>query len=188
MDVKFPLDNYLRFLEAESELDRRRCRDAFLRDVRTKVKELAGRGYTGSDADSVDCVLLFIPNEQLYGFIQEQDAALLEHALGHKIVMCSPLTLFAVLAVVRQAVDSFRLERTTSEILDVLGSFSKQWDAFATQMDTLGKRLESTASAYDQLSGARRRQLERQLDRIEDLRTDQALSLNDPERRLVLEA
>jgi hypothetical protein len=42
--------------------------------------------------------------------------------------------------------------------------------------------------AYDQLSGARRHQLERQLDRIEDLRTDQALSLNDPERRLVLEA
>jgi DNA recombination protein RmuC len=188
MDVKFPLDNYLRYLEAASELDQRRCRDAFLRDVRTKVKELAARGYSGSDAESVDCVLLFIPNEQLYAFIQEQDAALLEQALGHRIVMCSPLTLFAVLAVVRQAVDSFRLERTTSEILDVLGSFSKQWDAFATQMDLLGKRLESTASAYDQLSGARRRQLERQLDRIEDLRADQARSLDDPERRLVLEA
>ena len=94
-----------------------------------------------------------------------------------KIVMCSPLTLFAVLAVVRQAVDSFRLERTTSEILDVLGSFSKQWDGFVAQMDTLGKRLESTASAFDQLVGTRRRQLERQLDRIEDLRTDQALAL-----------
>jgi DNA recombination protein RmuC len=101
----------------------------------------------------------------------------LDQALERKIVMCSPLTLFAVLAVVRQAVDSFRLERTTSEILDVLGTFSKQWDGFVTQMDTLGKRLESTASAYDQLVGARRRQLERQLDRIEDLLTDQALAL-----------
>jgi DNA recombination protein RmuC len=188
MDVKFPLDNYLRYLDAESELDQRRHRDAFLKDVRSKVKELAGRAYQSSDADTVDCVLLFIPNEQLYGFIQEQDGAVLEHALGHKIVMCSPLTLFAVLAVVRQAVDSFRLERTTSEILDVLGSFSKQWESFVVQMDTLGKRLESTTSAFDQLSGPRRRQLERQLDRIEDLRTDQAIALNDPERRLVLEA
>jgi DNA recombination protein RmuC len=188
MDVKFPLDNYLRYLDAESELEQRRHRDGFLKDVRSKVKELAGRAYQSSDADTVDCVLLFIPNEQLYGFIQEHDGAVLEHALGHKIVMCSPLTLFAVLAVVRQAVDSFRLERTTSEILDVLGSFSKQWESFVSQMDTLGKRLESTTSAYDQLSGPRRRQLERQLDRIEDLRTDQAIAINDPERRLILEA
>jgi DNA recombination protein RmuC len=159
-----------------------------LKDVRSKVKELASRAYTSSDAESVDCVLLFIPNEQLYGFIQEQDAALLEHALGHRIVMCSPLTLFAVLAVVRQAVDSFSLERTTSEILDVLGSFSKQWDLFVTQMDKVGKRLESATKAYDELDGTRRRQLERQLDRIEDLRTDEALAIHDPERRLVLEA
>src|SRR6478672_7840897 len=157
MDVKFPLDNYLRYLDAESELDQRRHRDAFLKDVRSKVKELAGRAYQSSDADTVDCVLLFIPNEQLYGFIQEQDGGVLEHALGHKIVMCSPLTLFAVLAVVRQAVDSFRLERTTNEILDVLGSFSKQWESFVGQMDTLGKRLETTTSAFDQLSGTRRR-------------------------------
>jgi DNA recombination protein RmuC len=186
MDVKFPLDNYLRYLDAESELDQHRHRDSFLKDVRAKVKELAARSYTSSDADTVDCVLLFIPNEALYGFIQENDGAVLEHALGHKIVMCSPMTLFAVLAVVRQAVDSFRLERTTSEILDVLGSFSKQWDAFGAQMDTLGKRLESTATAFDDLTGTRRRQLERQLDRIEDLRTDQAIAVTNP--RLILEA
>ncbi len=188
MDVKFPLDAYMRYLDAESELDQRRHRDDFLRAVRAKVKELAARTYNQSEAETVDCVLLFIPNEQLYGFIQEHDASLLEDALGHKIVMCSPLTLFAVLAVVRQAVDSFRLERTTSEILDVLGSFSKQWEAFGASMDTLGKRLESTSSAFDQLTGPRRRQLERQLDRIEDLRTDQALAINDPQRHLILEA
>jgi DNA recombination protein RmuC len=189
MDVKFPLDNYMRFLDAESDLDERRFRDDFLRDVRAKVKELAARAYSDSNAETVDCVLLFIPNEQLYGFIQEHDSAVLDQALERKIVMCSPLTLFAVLAVVRQAVDSFRLERTTSEILDVLGTFSKQWDGFVVQMDTLGKRLESTASAYDQLVGARRRQLERQLDRIEDLRTDQALALTGGgEARLLREA
>jgi DNA recombination protein RmuC len=189
MDVKFPLDNYLRHLDAVSDLEQRRFRDDFLRDVRAKVKELAGRAYCDATADAVDCVLLFIPNEQLYAFIQEHDGAVLDQALEHRIVMCSPLTLFAVLAVVRQAVDSFRLERTTSEILDVLGTFSKQWDGFVAQMDTLGKRLESTASAYDQLVGARRRQLERQLDRIEDLRTDQALALTDgAEPRLVREA
>src|SRR5690242_4124468 len=37
MDVKFPLDNYLRYLEAESDLEQRRARDEFLRDVRNHV-------------------------------------------------------------------------------------------------------------------------------------------------------
>ena len=118
MDVKFPLDNYLRYLDAESDLDRRRARDDFLRDVRNHVKSLAARGYIDGSGATVDCVLLFIPNEQLYAFIQEQDRAILDDALRRKLVFCSPLTLYAVLAVVRQAVDNFRVERTSSEILD----------------------------------------------------------------------
>ena len=121
MDVKFPLDNYLRYLDAESDLEQRRARDDFLRDVRGHVKSLAARGYIESSGASVDCVLLFIPNEQLYAFIQEQDRSILDDALRRKLVFCSPLTLFAVLAVVRQAVDNFRVERTSSEILGRLG-------------------------------------------------------------------
>ncbi|HUV11003.1 MAG TPA: DNA recombination protein RmuC, partial [Acidimicrobiia bacterium] len=42
MDVKFPLDNYLRYCDADSDLDRKRHKDSFLRDVRNRVKELSG--------------------------------------------------------------------------------------------------------------------------------------------------
>ena len=177
MDVKFPLDNYMRYLESDSELEQQRFRTDFLKDVRAKIKELAAREYAKSDADTIDCVLLFIPNEQLYGFVQEHDAGILDDALRHQIVMCSPLTLFAVLAVVRQAVDSFRLERKAGEILEALGGFDKQWLHFVKKMDTLGTRLESASKAYEELSGVRRRGLERQLDRIAALRDEQTLAL-----------
>ncbi len=182
MDVKFPLDNYVRFVNAESELERARHRDDFLKDVRTKVKELAGRRYPDGAAGSLDCVLLFIPNEQLYAFVQEHAGSLLDDALRERVVMCSPLTLFAVLAVVRQAVESFRMERTASEILDVLGTFSKEWDAFSAKMDSLGRGIATMNKAYDELSGVRTRRLERQLDRIEDLRTHHAVDVTDAER------
>jgi DNA recombination protein RmuC len=173
MDVKFPLDNYLRYLDAEADLDQVRFRDAFVKDVRAKVRELAARGYAQGSVDSLDCVLLFIPNEQLYAFVQEHAGALFDEALQQRIVMCSPLTLFAVLAVVRQAVESFRMERTASEILEVLGGFTKQWDAFSEKMDTLGRSLGSASRAFDDLAGVRTRQLQRQLDRIDDLRRNQ---------------
>ena len=58
------------------------------------------------------------------------------------MIFCSPLTLFAVLAVIRQAVDNFALEKTSNEILSVLGLFKKQWDEFLKKLELLGKRIE----------------------------------------------
>lgn len=179
MDVKFPLDNYLRFLDSESDLDRRRFRDDFLRDVRGRVRELATRDYAGGRSDALDCVLLFIPNEALYGFIQEHDSSILEEALRHKVVCCSPLTLFAVLAVIRQAADNFRLERTSNEILELLATFDKQWKEFVAKMDKLDRSLATARKDFDELAGTRRRQLERPLEKIASLRRERPLSLAD---------
>ena len=180
MDVKFPLDNYLRHVNAESELEQVRYREDFLKDVRAKVKELAVRDYTAGSTSSVDCVLLFIPNEALFAFVQEHAATLLDDAMRQRIVMCSPMTLFAVLAVVRQSVENFQMERTASEILDVLGDFTKQWSAFTDKMDALGRGLNTVTKAFDDLSGTRNRALTRQMDRIDDLRrTHTIVELDD---------
>ena len=102
-------------------------------------------------------MLLFIPNEQVYAFIQEQDRTILDDALRNKVVFCSPLTLFAVLAVIRQAVDNFRLSQTTHEILELLQGFEKQWSKFVEQMDKVGRSLKTAANAFDELEGTRRR-------------------------------
>ena len=171
MDVKFPLDNYLRYLDAGCDTDRERYRKGFLRDARDRVRELAARGYDETDA-AVDCVLLFIPNEALFGFIQEHDRALTDEALQRRIVLCSPLTLFAVLAVVRQSVDNFQLERTSDEILSLLADFRLQWDKYVEEFDKLGTHLSRCQKTYDGLSTTRRRQLERPLDKLEDIRTN----------------
>ncbi|MEX0664881.1 MAG: DNA recombination protein RmuC [Acidimicrobiia bacterium] len=188
MDVKFPLDNYLRYLEADSEIEQRRTRDDFLRDVRTHVKTLASRGYSDGVEDTVDCVLLFIPNEALYSFIHEQDRTILDDALGQKLVFCSPLTLYAVLAVVRQAVDNFRVERTSNEILTRLTAFGKQWELFVEKMEKLDRSLGTARRDFDELTGTRRRTLERELDKISDLREARELDAGESDPPLALEA
>jgi DNA recombination protein RmuC len=182
MDVKFPLDNYLRYLNAINDTDGERHRKGFLRDARNRVRELADRGYREPDT-AVDCVLLFIPNEALFGFIQEHDAELVDEALRRRIVLCSPLTLFAVLAVVRQSVDNFQLERTSDQILSLLSDFRGQWDKFCDEFDKLGTHLARSQKTYDALCTTRRRQLERPLDKIDDLRAerDDAAPLAPPQ-------
>jgi len=175
MDVKFPLDNYIRFLEAQSEADKTKFRNDFLRDVKSKIKEVTTRDYINPAQNTVDYVLLFIPNEQVYAFIHEQDHSIFDDGIKNHVIFCSPITLFAVLAVIRQAVENFALEKTSNEILSLFGSFKKRWDEFINKLELLGKRIEDVQKEYDSLRSTRRRQLEKPLHKIESLRTQREL-------------
>ena len=170
MDVKFPLDNYIKYLDATSEPERERHKADFLKDVKLRIKEITTRDYINSDDSTVDYVLLFIPNEQIYGFVQEHDHTIFDDGLKQHVIVCSPMTLFAVLAVVRQSIDNFALERTSLEILRLLGAFRKQWDEFVKRMESLGKSLNAAQSDYEALVSTRRRMLEAPLQKIELLR------------------
>lgn len=176
MDVKFPMAAYLRYLEVGNDAERQAHLKAFLRDVRARVRELARREYAQeSDRPCVDYVLLFLPNEQLAGFIHEHDPALLDEAMIQRVVMCSPLTLFAFLGVIRQAFDNFVIEQTSDEILQLIGRFGQQWQKYTDSAEKVKKRLDSVQNEFDQLVGARRRALERPLAQLEELRVRRGL-------------
>ncbi|MEZ5179263.1 MAG: DNA recombination protein RmuC [Acidimicrobiales bacterium] len=125
MDVKFPLDNYVRLTAAASPAEQRAAEAAFVRDVRNRVRELATRGYVQPGA-TVDHVLLFVPNEAVYGAAHQLDPTLADVALRHKVVLCSPFTLFAVLGVIRQSVEAHEVTRASDEILERLAGFGQQ--------------------------------------------------------------
>jgi DNA recombination protein RmuC len=173
MDVKFPADNYLRYLEADDDVTRERHRKLFLADVRDRVKELTDRSYIDPEC-TLDQLLLFIPNESIYSFIHENDPALAEEALARKVVLCSPFTLFGVLSVIRQATELFKLERQGDEIHRCLIDFSKQWESFCRSIDDVDKRLESLNKSFGALNSTRRNQLQKQIDRIGELEPPQA--------------
>jgi len=164
MDVKFPVDNYLRTLEAPSEAERARCTKAFVADVRTHVRGLAGRGYV-DPCDTVDCLLLFIPNEAVYAFLHEADPDIVDVALRHGVVLCSPGTLFAVLAVVRRSVEQFQLAKRSDEILRCLAGLSAEWQKVTETLDKVGRQLDTVHRTFhDDLNGTRRRVFQRRLE------------------------
>lgn len=176
MDVKFPLDNYVRFLETHSEQEKTKYRNDFLKDVKARIKEITNREYINPEQNTVDYVILFIPNDQIYSFIHEQDGSILDFSLNNRVIICSPVTLFAVLAVIRQAVDNFALEETSNEILSLFGTFKKQWVEFHKKMESLGRKISDLQRDYENLATTRRRQLERPLEKIEQLRKQKGLS------------
>lgn len=175
MDVKFPLTNYMNYMNEESESDKQNYKQQFLRDVRQRVKEVTTRDYINPEENTVDYVLVFIPNEQVYYFIHENDSTFIDDALKNKVIVCSPLSLYAILAVIHQAVESFNMEKTASEMLALFGSFNKQWEAFKSSMSKMGKRIDEAKKEYDSLVSTRSNQLERPLRKINDLRQQKGI-------------
>ena len=177
MDVKFPLEHYLNMLQAEDATSRETAKKHFLKDARARVNEAAKRNYSGASAgktaaqsgDTLDYVLVFSPNDQVYGFVNEHDPALMDDALKQKVILCGPMTLYAILSVIHQAVENFEMERKAGEIMSVLSAFKVQWEKFTEAIDIVGKRLESTQKAYEDMAGPRLRQLEKPLSKLENL-------------------
>jgi DNA recombination protein RmuC len=179
MDVKFPLNNYMAFLQAESESDKIGYKNQFLKDVRTRVKEVTTRDYINPTDNTVDYVIVFIPNEQVYSFINENDSSIMDDALKNKVILCSPVTLYAILAIIRQAIDNFNIEKTAAEILSLLGEFNKQWNNFKDGMDKMGNRLDDAQKEFHKLVTTRTNQLERPLLKIDSIRSDNRLQSPD---------
>ncbi|MCB0282795.1 MAG: DNA recombination protein RmuC [Calditrichae bacterium] len=179
MDVKFPLNNYLSFLNSENDYEKAQFKNQFLKDVRQRIKEVATREYINPKENTVDYMIVFIPNEQVYAFINEHDQAILDDALRNKVILSSPVTLYGILAVIRQAVENFNLEKTAAEILNLLAEFNKQWDKFKDRMDSMGKKIEAAQRDFYELLTVRSSQLEKPLQKIDLIRSETKSLLPD---------
>jgi DNA recombination protein RmuC len=173
MDVKFPWNSYQLYAAEESEDKREAYKAQFLRDVRQRIKEVTTRDYINPQEKTLDYVLVFVPNEQVYGFIMEHDRDIVDDSLKSRVVLCSPFTLYANLCVIRQALDNFSLNKATSQMQAHFGEFEKQWHSFKESMDKVGKRLDDATREFQSLVSTRVNQLERPLSHIRELRTQQ---------------
>jgi DNA recombination protein RmuC len=178
MDVKFPFDNFLAFLDANTDEERESYKDRFLQDVRTKVKQISSREYINPEQQTLDFAIMFVPNQHVYEFINESDTKMFEYALKEKVILTSPMTLYSMLVIVRQSTDIFNLQNNINEILKVFGSFNKQWNNFTKSFDAMGKKIEDAHAEFEKLTTTRKRMLESPLKKIEDLRKEKGLPIN----------
>ena len=175
MDVKFPMDSYTKFVSATDTGVMASLKADFMKAVRDRVKELERRDYVVSTTQqSLDYVLLFVPNESITGFIHEADPSLIDWALERKVVLCSPLTLYAFLVVVRQATESFHTEETAAQIMQMMGKFRKQWESYVKSLDKVKRNFDNMQEELDDLTvGKRFKGLNRETKKMEELRKRQ---------------
>jgi len=175
MDVKFPLERYKAYLDADSDQVRADELKHLTAAVRSHIKDVSKRGYIDPKVPTVPYVIVFIPSEQIYSLVLEAQVDLMDEALAGKVVLAGPLTLYAMLAVIRQAAESANVMKAADEVMTLLSQFYKQWQKYNDAVDNLGQRIESVSSQYKVVSTTRSNQLQRPLDSIEEIRNSRSL-------------
>lgn len=179
MDVKFPLDNYLNMVNIDDSLHKEQYKKEFIRNVNMRIKEIQNRSYINPEENTLDFVLLFIPNEQVFGFIQENVSGLMDAALKQKVVLCSPFTLYAMLSIVRQAFENFRYERATKDIIHLIEQFAKIYDVFKRRFDDIGKSIERLEKQYEEINDKSFKNLNNKIERINAYKKGHISSLEE---------
>ena len=175
MDVKFPLERYKTYLDAETDEGRATELRELVKAVRGHVEAVSKRAYIDPTVPTVPYVIVFIPSEQIYGLVLEAQCDLIDEAMQRRIVLASPLTLYAMLAVMRQAAENANVMKAADEVTALLNQFYKQWQKYNEEVDRLGQRIQSVVGQYEVVRQRRSNQLQRPLDKIEEIRNSRAL-------------
>lgn len=146
MDCKLQLTKYQRIQECEGKVEKEACRKDFLSDIKRSITSISK--YIDVAGGTLDFALMFVANDQVFNFINMSDPAIYDFALERKVVLCSPWSLYAILRVVRIAVENFHLEKGAQELLGLFNEFEKKWDAFDGQIGKMAAELKQFQSAF----------------------------------------
>lgn len=166
IDSKFPYTHLVEMSSTGDSQEKKRFLKLFEQDIKTKINEVTTRNYISPEDNTVDFVILFIPNEMIFSFIYETYPELWQEALAKKIIFAGPFSFTAILRMVRQAYDNFRYQKNTQSIISHIKLFEKEFIKYNEEFEKIGGKIESLSKQYNEVNNTRSTKLLRVIDKI----------------------
>lgn len=166
VDAKFPFDDLMAYQEATTETARKQVLAKFSATIKNKVKGITSKDYIDPENQTLDFVVMFIPNEMIFSFIYEKLPEINEYCNQRKVVLAGPFGFTAVLRLVLQAYKNFGYEKNLQEIFGLVSKFQEEYGKFGDSMERLGAQLSTTQKTFHEVEGTRSRQLTKVVDQI----------------------
>jgi DNA recombination protein RmuC len=168
IDVKFPYAQVQLMVNAPDAATKRNYLKLFEKDVKEKILQLDKRGYINLEAGTLDYAILFVPNEQLFSYINQQFPHLIDEAMNKKIMIVSPFTFLIVARTVMEAYRNFMIENNLRTIIDHINHFVTEWDRFKLDFDKFDVSLAKLRDHFDQIHTTRYKQMDLRLRRVRE--------------------
>lgn len=166
VDSKFPYNNLQKLTEVDDRESKDKYLKAFERDVKEKIKQVTTRDYINPEDKTVDFVILFIPNEMIFSFIYDKMSDLWKDAMEKKVILAGPFSFTAMLRLVKQSYENFRVQENVHKIIQHVKSFEKEFDKFYTEYKKIGDRIQSLEKQYNLVGSTRTNQLLKTVEKV----------------------
>ena len=166
VDAKFPYANLQKAVETEDKGSKEQHIKAFERDIKEKIKQVTTRDYINPESNTVDFVIMFIPNEMIFSFIYDKMNEIWTEAMQQKVVMAGPFSFTAILRLVRQAYDNFKYQKNVHQIIQQIKTFEREFAKYNEEFKKIGTRIESLSKQYQTVDTTRTHQLNRVIEKI----------------------
>ncbi len=154
VDAKAVLDAYLDAVNATDEPARQRHLAQHASQVRSRVNELAGKAYWKSFETAPEFVVLFLPGESFFSAAVEADSALIEDAIGKRVILASPTTLIALLRAVAFGWQQELLTANAEKVRDLGRDLYDRIRILIDHLGKVGKNIGQTVDAYNATVGS----------------------------------
>jgi DNA recombination protein RmuC len=168
VDAKFPFDDLIKYQEAKEPAEKSRALRAFNASVKQKIKDITSKDYIDPENQTLDFVIMFIPNEMIFSFVYEKLPEIQNYSSQRKVVLTGPFGFTAVLRMILQAHKNFHHEKGLMEILGLISKFQDEYEKFGDSVEKLGRQIDMVKNTYVEVEGTRNRQLTRVVRQISE--------------------
>jgi DNA recombination protein RmuC len=154
IDSKFPLESFQRLLAVEGEAARREEKREFVRAVKKKIDEIAGK-YIKESEGTYNFALMYIPAENVFyelivtDNLKDRRYEIAQYAMDKKVVPVSPNSLYAYLMAIALGLKGFKIEQQAQVIMGELARVQGAFGEFYGDFLLVGKHLKNAAGKYD---------------------------------------
>jgi len=154
VDSKVPLDAYLRAMDAGDEESRRQLLAEHAKAFRGRIRELAQRAYWEQFERIPEVVVMFVPVEASLSAAFQADRELFEYAFQNKVLVTSPIALFALLRAVAFGWQQQQVAENAEHIAAQGRTLYDRVATFVGHVAGVGRSLEASVKKYNEAVGS----------------------------------
>ncbi len=148
IDAKFPLDNFERMVDAQTDGERELFEKAFTRDIRGHIDAISAK-YVKPAEGTYDFAFMYLPVEGIYyELVCGKTGALLKYAHDRRVFPVSPTTFTAYLQVIAFGLKGMEFEQNAQEVMGYLSGLRKDFGRFREDFELVGTHLGRAQTKY----------------------------------------
>jgi DNA recombination protein RmuC len=154
VDAKVPLDAFLRAMDTEDEDARRQLFAEHARAFRGRVRDLSQKAYWEQFERIPEVVVMFVPVDASLAAAFQADRDLFEYAFQNKVLVTSPIALFALLRAVAFGWQQQQVAENAEQIAAQGKTLYERIATFVGHLSGVGKSLDASVRKYNEAVGS----------------------------------